>query len=82
MKIYVYLLIVRIRFSLHDCNHLWGSITSKSLKTPVQLTMAMTSQTSCPSMSNHTKERVTMAKVTLENYYSNLISQHEEREMR
>lgn len=49
---------------------------------PVQLTMAMTSQTSCSSMSNHTKERVTMAKVTLENFYSNLISQHEEREMR
>ncbi|XP_026119840.1 serine/threonine-protein kinase 38-like, partial [Carassius auratus] len=33
-------------------------------------------------MSNHTKERVTMAKVTLENFYSNLITQHEEREMR
>ncbi|TRY66878.1 hypothetical protein DNTS_033042 [Danionella cerebrum] len=44
--------------------------------------MAMTSQTTCSSMSNHTKERVTMAKVTLENFYSNLISQHEEREMR
>lgn len=42
----------------------------------------MTSQTSYPSMSNHTKERVTMAKVTLENFYSNLIAQHEEREMR
>lgn len=47
-----------------------------------QVTMAMTGQTSCSSMSNHTKERVTMAKVTLENFYSNLISQHEEREMR
>uniref|UniRef100_A0A8C4RRC5 non-specific serine/threonine protein kinase n=1 Tax=Erpetoichthys calabaricus TaxID=27687 RepID=A0A8C4RRC5_ERPCA len=44
--------------------------------------MAMTGQTSCSSMSNHTKERVTMAKVTLENFYSNLIAQHEEREMR
>ncbi|KAL7985252.1 hypothetical protein Chor_003822 [Crotalus horridus] len=33
-------------------------------------------------MSNHTKERVTMTKVTLENFYSNLIAQHEEREMR
>lgn len=42
----------------------------------------MTGQSSCSSMSNHTKERVTMAKVTLENFYSNLISQHEEREMR
>ncbi|KAG9353085.1 hypothetical protein JZ751_017661 [Albula glossodonta] len=41
-----------------------------------------TRQTSCSSMSNHTKERVTMAKVTLENFYSNLIAQHEEREMR
>ncbi|XP_043932558.1 serine/threonine-protein kinase 38 [Protopterus annectens] len=44
--------------------------------------MAMTGQTTCSSMSNHTKERVTMAKVTLENFYSNLIAQHEEREMR
>uniref|UniRef100_M3ZRN5 non-specific serine/threonine protein kinase n=1 Tax=Xiphophorus maculatus TaxID=8083 RepID=M3ZRN5_XIPMA len=44
--------------------------------------MAMTGQSSCASMSNHTKERVTMAKVTLENFYSNLIAQHEEREMR
>ncbi|KAK5894111.1 hypothetical protein CesoFtcFv8_010834 [Champsocephalus esox] len=44
--------------------------------------MAMTSPSSCSSMSNHTKERVTMAKVTLENFYSNLIAQHEEREMR
>lgn len=47
-----------------------------------RLSMAMTGQNSCSSMSNHTKERVTMAKVTLENFYSNLIAQHEEREMR
>lgn len=33
-------------------------------------------------ISNHTKDKVTKAKVTLENYYSNLISQHEERENR
>ncbi|RLV90030.1 hypothetical protein DV515_00014581 [Chloebia gouldiae] len=45
-------------------------------------TMAMTGPTPCSSMSNHTKERVTMTKVTLENFYSNLIAQHEEREMR
>nr|XP_041577207.1 serine/threonine-protein kinase 38 isoform X2 [Taeniopygia guttata] len=44
--------------------------------------MAMTGPTPCSSMSNHTKERVTMTKVTLENFYSNLIAQHEEREMR
>ncbi|KAG7264342.1 hypothetical protein CRUP_020867 [Coryphaenoides rupestris] len=44
--------------------------------------MAMTGPSSCASMSNHTKDRVTMAKVTLENFYSNLIAQHEEREMR
>ncbi|XP_072305449.1 serine/threonine-protein kinase 38 isoform X2 [Eucyclogobius newberryi] len=44
--------------------------------------MAMPGQSPCPSMSNHTKERVNMAKVTLENFYSNLIAQHEEREMR
>uniref|UniRef100_A0A8C5KX80 non-specific serine/threonine protein kinase n=1 Tax=Jaculus jaculus TaxID=51337 RepID=A0A8C5KX80_JACJA len=35
--------------------------------------MAMTGSTPCSSMSNHTKER---------NFYSNLIAQHEEREMR
>ncbi|KAH3889845.1 hypothetical protein DPMN_013910, partial [Dreissena polymorpha] len=33
-------------------------------------------------VSNHTIDKVTRAKVTLENYYSNLISQHEERETR
>lgn len=44
--------------------------------------MAMTGPAPCSSMSNHTKERVTMTKVTLENFYSNLIAQHEEREMR
>lgn len=33
-------------------------------------------------ISNHTIDKVTKAKVTLENYYSNLISQHEEREHR
>ncbi|XP_038675294.1 serine/threonine-protein kinase 38 isoform X2 [Scyliorhinus canicula] len=48
-----------------------------------QVAMAMTGQTtSYPTMSNHTKERVTITKVTLENFYSNLIAQHEEREMR
>ncbi|XP_046881768.1 serine/threonine-protein kinase 38-like isoform X2 [Hypomesus transpacificus] len=44
--------------------------------------MATRGHSSCSSMSNHTKERVTMAKVTLENFYSNLIAQHQEREMR
>ncbi|CAI7935213.1 serine/threonine-protein kinase 38-like [Podarcis lilfordi] len=45
--------------------------------------MAMTAgtPTSFP-MSNHTRERVTVAKLTLENFYSNLILQHEERETR
>ncbi|KAL8219126.1 UNVERIFIED_CONTAM: hypothetical protein K2H54_007434 [Gekko kuhli] len=33
-------------------------------------------------MSNHSRERVTVAKLTLENFYSNLILQHEERETR
>ncbi|KAL3841319.1 hypothetical protein ACJMK2_019481 [Sinanodonta woodiana] len=33
-------------------------------------------------ISNHTIDKVTKAKVTLENYYSNLIAQHEERETR
>ncbi|KAL6464167.1 hypothetical protein MHYP_G00264840 [Metynnis hypsauchen] len=44
--------------------------------------MAMRGHSSGSLLSNHTKERVTMAKVTLENFYSNLITQHEEREMR
>uniref|UniRef100_A0A8C2KFQ5 Uncharacterized protein n=1 Tax=Cyprinus carpio TaxID=7962 RepID=A0A8C2KFQ5_CYPCA len=43
--------------------------------------MATRGHASSSLMSNHTKERVTMAKVTLENFYSNLITQHEEREM-
>ncbi|KAM9671362.1 serine/threonine-protein kinase 38-like isoform 1-T1 [Trichechus inunguis] len=49
----------------------------------VSVTMAMTAGTT-PTfpMSNHTRERVTVAKLTLENFYSNLILQHEERETR
>ncbi|KAJ6666366.1 hypothetical protein lerEdw1_000639 [Lerista edwardsae] len=49
----------------------------------LHVTMAMTAgtPTSFP-MSNHTRERVTVAKLTLENFYSNLILQHEERETR
>ncbi|XP_034170202.1 serine/threonine-protein kinase 38 isoform X1 [Pangasianodon hypophthalmus] len=47
-----------------------------------EVDMAMRGHTSGSLMSNHTKERVTMAKVTLENFYSTLITQHEEREMR
>ncbi|KAM7335715.1 hypothetical protein ACRRTK_006192 [Alexandromys fortis] len=49
----------------------------------VPVTMAMTAgaATTFP-MSNHTRERVTVAKLTLENFYSNLILQHEEREAR
>ncbi|XP_021352926.1 serine/threonine-protein kinase tricorner-like isoform X1 [Mizuhopecten yessoensis] len=35
-----------------------------------------------PVVSNHTKDKATKAKVTLENYYSNLLSQNEERENR
>ncbi|XP_015681344.2 serine/threonine-protein kinase 38-like [Protobothrops mucrosquamatus] len=49
----------------------------------MQVTMAMTAGTATPfPMSNHTRERVTVAKLTLENFYSNLIVQHEERETR
>lgn len=33
-------------------------------------------------ISNHTKDKATKAKITLENYYSNLVAQHEERENR
>ena len=53
------------------------------LVSPPQDSMAMTGGTVAPlPMSNHTRERVTVAKLTLENFYSNLIAQHEEREMR
>ncbi|XP_056409746.1 serine/threonine-protein kinase 38-like isoform X1 [Hyla sarda] len=49
----------------------------------LQVTMAVTAgnATAFP-MSNHTRERVTVAKLTLETFYSNLILQHEERETR
>jgi hypothetical protein len=33
-------------------------------------------------VSNHTKDKATKAKVTLENYYSNLIESYQEREKR
>ena len=33
-------------------------------------------------ISNHTIDKVTKAKVTLENYYTNLVSQNDERECR
>lgn len=69
----------------------WGRYVVQTMKlcelyhlTVLYLTaaMAMTEQTQCFPMSNHTKERVTMTKMTLENFYSNLIAQHEERELR
>uniref|UniRef100_A0A8C6VXQ2 non-specific serine/threonine protein kinase n=1 Tax=Nothobranchius furzeri TaxID=105023 RepID=A0A8C6VXQ2_NOTFU len=45
--------------------------------------MAMTGGTAAAlPMSNHTRERVTVAKLTLENFYSTLLTQHEERETR
>lgn len=53
------------------------------LVSPPQDSMAMTGGTVAPlPMSNHTRERVTVAKLTLENFYSTLLTQHEEREMR
>uniref|UniRef100_A0A4W5KZ87 non-specific serine/threonine protein kinase n=1 Tax=Hucho hucho TaxID=62062 RepID=A0A4W5KZ87_9TELE len=45
--------------------------------------MAMTGGTAAAlPMSNHTRERVTVAKLTLQNFYSTLLTQHEERETR
>lgn len=45
--------------------------------------LAMTGGMAAPlPMSNHTRERVTVAKLTLENFYSTLLTQHEERETR
>ena len=41
----------------------------------------MTGSTPCSPVSSHTEERVTRTKVTLGNFYSDLIAQHEEREM-
>jgi len=35
-----------------------------------------------PEISSHTVDKVTKTKLTLETYYTNLISQHEERETR
>lgn len=49
----------------------------------LQDSMAMTGGTAAAlPMSNHTRERVTVAKLTLENFYSTLLTQHEERETR
>ncbi|CAJ0920047.1 unnamed protein product [Ranitomeya imitator] len=50
-------------------------------KSLVTMAMTATNATAFP-MSNHTRERVTVAKLTLETFYSNLILQHEERETR
>ncbi len=48
-----------------------------------QASTAMTGGMEAPlPMSNHTRERVTVAKLTLEHFYSTLLTQHEEREMR
>ena len=35
-----------------------------------------------PNFSGHTLDKATKAKLTLENYYSNLVSQHRERRQR
>lgn len=49
----------------------------------LQTSVAMTGGMAAPlPMSNHTRERVTVAKLTLEHFYSTLLTQHEEREMR
>lgn len=42
----------------------------------------MTATENSIRVSVHTKDKVTKAKVTLENYYSNLIAQHVERKQR
>ncbi|KAL6058936.1 hypothetical protein STEG23_022124, partial [Scotinomys teguina] len=69
--------------SLSGCLHAASAPSPPAPRPPSPgSAMAMTGSTPCSSMSNHTKERVTMTKVTLENFYSNLIAQHEEREMR
>lgn len=59
------------------------SLSCLSLSPLPQDSVAMTGGTAAAlPMSNHTRERVTVAKLTLENFYSTLLTQHEEREMR
>ena len=45
-------------------------------------TVTSNNVTNSTVVSDHTKEKATRAKVTLENYYANLIAQHQERESR
>ncbi|RXN17824.1 serine threonine- kinase 38-like isoform X2 [Labeo rohita] len=62
-----------------DCSRQYAPITME----PKETSMAMTGGMAAPlPMSNHTRERVTVAKLTLEHFYSTLLTQHEEREMR
>lgn len=42
----------------------------------------MTATENTIHFSDHTKDKATKAKVTLENYYSNLVAQHVERKQR
>ena len=49
---------------------------------PQGLGGATRTTTTTTAVSDHTKEKATRAKVTLENYYANLIAQHQERESR
>lgn len=61
----------------------WESVPLLYGGSVLQDSMAMTGGTAAAlPMSNHTRERVTVAKLTLENFYSTLLTQHEEREMR
>ncbi|KAB5542338.1 hypothetical protein PHYPO_G00090510 [Pangasianodon hypophthalmus] len=66
------------------CVHLLLAASKLSnLKEDSENSLAMTGGMAAPlPMSNHTRERVTVAKLTLENFYSTLLTQHEEREMR
>lgn len=69
--------------NIYFFNFLFEVSNDLTCSVPVHVTMAMTAGTTTSfPMSNHTRERVTVAKLTLENFYSNLIIQHEERETR
>lgn len=69
--------------NIYFFNFLFEVSNDLTCSVSVHVTMAMTAGTTTSfPMSNHTRERVTVAKLTLENFYSNLIIQHEERETR
>ncbi len=72
-----------VRLFDESCIHLYSASSALQMIFLFQASTAMTGGMEAPlPMSNHTRERVTVAKLTLEHFYSTLLTQHEEREMR